>query len=564
MWQVVGRLLARIPPSLRSALYLWTAAASALMFADLAAITLVAVSVSSVASGSGLNAPWSPGVGLALAAAVLVVRGILALVVQWRTARTLARIEVDVAGQLTDGYLNAGWLWISGRDSNRAMRMAETGLSRVVNWFVKPMFTSVSDVVGVVAIAVLVLVWNPAVGIAALAYGCLVTFVLFRLLSPRVVASGRTSFAAEHTMQKRVSQAWTAAAEIRVFGLTDHFGDEVKQARAKRARANATATFMTSSPQYLLELALVTGLGLLALVMVLVGRGDAVFGVVAVLAVVALRLLPALLRLQSGMTMAKHNLVWAEGLLAEFDEMVAAGARTASVETPRDGSLVELAGVGLTYPSRAEPTLTGVDVTVRPGDRIGIIGASGSGKSTLAALLLGLIDPTSGVVRRAPVRAALLSQDAAVLDGTIRENLVFARPWLAQADEPRLRQALAAAGLLAEVDAMPDGLDTQVGESGRSLSGGQRQRLGLARALLDEPGLLVLDEPTSQLDDQNAAWVRAAMEQLPAEAAVVFVTHRPQLLGGFARVVEVADAQVVDVVTPKARAGVSYDRRHGR
>lgn len=555
MWRTARQILTFTSARLRLSLRLWTVAACALVLADLLAISLVAVSVSSLATGAApaIDVPWSPGVGLVLAAVVLAARDLAALAVLRGTARTLAAIEIDVGGQLTDRYLTTNWMWLRSRDSNQAMRLAETGVSRVVGWFVKPLYTAVADVTGVIAIAVLVLVWDPAVGIAALTYGCLVALLLFRVLSPRVVVSGQVSFSAEHRMMQRVSQAWAAAAEIRVFGITGTFADDVKQARAERARANAGAVVMSSAPQYLLELALVTGLGLLAAGLVAAGQAASVLTVVAVLAVAALRLLPAMLRLQSGLTTAKHNTVWAQALIAELEALTTISAQARPVGTPQDGALLHLAGVGVQYEGRDQPTLSDVDLTLHPGDRIGVIGSSGSGKSTLAAVILGLIEPTAGAVQRTPVRTALLSQDAPVLAGTIRDNLVFARPWLADTPDHRLREVLAAAGLAEEIDGLPDGLDSEVGEAGRSLSGGQRQRLGLARALLDEPALLVLDEPTSQLDDENAQWVRSAIVRLPDDVVVVFVTHRPQLLEGFERVLLVRDGQVVEVSGHAAR-----------
>ncbi len=555
MWRTARQILTFTSARLRLSLRLWTVAACALVLADLLAISLVAVSVSSLATGAApaIDVPWSPGIGLVLAAVVLAARDLAALAVLRGTARTLAAIEIDVGGQLTDRYLTTNWMWLRSRDSNQAMRLAETGVSRVVGWFVKPLYTAIADVTGVIAIAVLVLVWDPAVGIAALTYGCLVALLLFRVLSPRVVDSGQVSFSAEHRMMQRVSQAWAAAAEIRVFGITGTFADDVKQARAERARANAGAVVMSSAPQYLLELALVTGLGLLAAGLVAAGQAASVLTVVAVLAVAALRLLPAMLRLQSGLTTAKHNTVWAQALIGELEALTTISAQARPVGTPQDGALLHMAGVGVQYEGRDQPTLSEVDLTLHPGDRIGVIGSSGSGKSTLAAVILGLIEPTAGTVQRTPVRTALLSQDAPVLAGTIRDNLVFARPWLADTTDHRLLEVLAAAGLAEEIDGLPDGLDSQVGEAGRSLSGGQRQRLGLARALLDEPALLVLDEPTSQLDDENAQWVRSAIERLSDDVVVVFVTHRPQLLQGFERVLLVRDGQVVEVSGHAAR-----------
>ena len=139
--------------------------------------------------------------------------------------------------------------------------------------------------------------------------------------------------------------------------------------------------------------------------------------------------------------------------------------------------VARLRGVGLTYPNRNAPVLSGVDMEVRAGSHLGIVGPSGSGKSTLAALLLGLLQPTVGSMTRAPVRTALLSQDTTILAGTVRDNLVFERARLADAPESVFVGALTEAGLWQEVAALPNGLDTQVGEGGAALSGGQRQRL---------------------------------------------------------------------------------------
>ncbi|MEZ5091097.1 MAG: hypothetical protein R2719_16140, partial [Micropruina sp.] len=164
MWRTARHILTFTSPRRRLALYLWTAAACALVLADLVAIFLVANSVSSLATGAGpaIDVPWSPGIGLVLAAVVLALRDLTALAVQRGNARTLAAIEVDVAGQLTDRYLTTNWLWLRARDSSQAMRLAETGVSRVVGWFIKPLYTAIADITGVVAIALLILVWDPA------------------------------------------------------------------------------------------------------------------------------------------------------------------------------------------------------------------------------------------------------------------------------------------------------------------------------------------------------------------------------------------------------------------
>ncbi|MFM2437759.1 MAG: Lipid export ATP-binding/permease protein MsbA [Actinomycetota bacterium] len=566
MWSVARQLLAYAPSAQVRSLYLWVAAATGLVLADLVAITLVAFAVAAMTgAGQGTIAvPWSPGVGLGLAAAVLLARGVLALGVQRGLSGSLALIECSLAGRLTDGYLNAPWIWVRARNSTRAMRLAETGVSRVVASYLQPMLVSIPNVVGVVAISALVVLWSPMVALGAVAYGALMAWLLFRVLAPRVQRAGQTSFRAEHELQERVAQAWRAAAEIRVFGLSGVFAEDLRRTRRERAEASASAALMNHAPQYVMEIALIAGLGLVSLIAVALGRGEAVLTVVAVLGVVSLRLLPSLLRLQGGSTTVRHNRVWADQVLAELHDLAALPQSSPSADSgdspggsvgahhrPRTAPgavLLELRDVGLTYPDRPAPVLSGVDLVLRAGEHVGVVGPSGSGKSTLAAIVLGLLAPTEGTLTRAEARSALLSQDTTILAGSVRDNLVFERAGLADAPDTVFAAALAEAGLAAEVAALPQGLDTEVGEAGATLSGGQRQRLGLARALLDDPDLLVLDEPTSHLDDDNAAWVREALDRLPAHVAVVLITHRPALLEGFDTILTVGDGTITGAV----------------
>jgi subfamily B ATP-binding cassette protein MsbA len=163
------------------------------------------------------------------------------------------------------------------------------------------------------------------------------------------------------------------------------------------------------------------------------------------------------------------------------------------------------------------------------------VGPSGAGKSTLAALLPRFMDPTAGRVTLDGIdlrdvtlaslraRIGLVTQDVVLFDDTVRRNVAYGRPGVAETD---VRDALAAANALAFVDALPDGLDTRVGEGGARLSGGQRQRLAIARALLKDPPILVLDEATSALDAESERAVQEALERLMAGRTVLVIAHR--------------------------------------
>jgi ABC-type transport system involved in cytochrome bd biosynthesis fused ATPase/permease subunit len=219
---------------------------------------------------------------------------------------------------------------------------------------------------------------------------------------------------------------------------------------------------------------------------------------------------------------------------------------TVPLPAPPTRATVALHGVTARYRAGERPALAGFDLCLDPGRRVALVGPSGAGKTTVTNLLLRFLDPEEGSFtiagrdvrgyRQEDVRRhfALAGQEAHVFDSTIRENLRLARP--AASDED-LHAVLSRARLGEWVGSLPDGLDTLVGEDGTRLSGGQRQRLTLARALLADAPVLVLDEPTAHLDAETA-WT--LMEDVLAEAgdrSVLLITHRSEGLAQMDEVV---------------------------
>lgn len=211
-------------------------------------------------------------------------------------------------------------------------------------------------------------------------------------------------------------------------------------------------------------------------------------------------------------------------------------------------------GVRFAYAPGARPVLENLDLAVAEGERVAILGESGSGKSTLAQLLLRLWDPEAGRITLAGTdlrqvaqaevhaRIAFLSQETPLFSGTLRENLLLGD---ADAGEPALWDALRDAGLADFVAALPEGLETWIGETGVNLSGGQARRLALARALLKPAAVLLLDEPTEGLD---RAAERAFLETLETAArgrSLLLITHAPDLAGRVDRVLRLEGGRLV-------------------
>jgi ATP-binding cassette subfamily B protein len=211
---------------------------------------------------------------------------------------------------------------------------------------------------------------------------------------------------------------------------------------------------------------------------------------------------------------------------------------------PVRGAL-ELRGVRFRYPGGDREILSGVDLAVRPGETMALVGATGSGKTTLTALVTRLHDVTGGAVlldgadirrlRLADLRAAVATafEDPVLISASVRENVLLGSPGHSdnqtrdQTRDEQVWEALRVASADGFVAALPWGLDTRIGEQGMSLSGGQRQRLALARAVAGHPPVLVLDDPLSALDVHTEAEVEAALRRVLGEVTALVVAHRP-------------------------------------
>ena len=219
----------------------------------------------------------------------------------------------------------------------------------------------------------------------------------------------------------------------------------------------------------------------------------------------------------------------------------------------------------------ADPVLEGVNLSVRRGESLAVVGPSGAGKSTLMAMLAGNLLPSGGTVRvegtelsaatQDEVRSAsaLVAQTTWLFTGTIADNLRLAQPY---ATPSQMWQALEVARLDKEVALMPEGLETQVGEAGLGLSGGQAQRLSLARAFLADRPVLLLDEPTSQVDLASEAAIVESLEQLARGRTVVTISHRVGALTTADRTVRVEAGAVHDAGGAEAPGSASTAATH--
>jgi ATP-binding cassette subfamily C protein CydD len=311
-----------------------------------------------------------------------------------------------------------------------------------------------------------------------------------------------------------------------------------------------------------LELAATLGVALVAVTVgVRLAGGGLGFQAGLTVLVLAPELYLPLRQLGAQFHASADGLAVAERMLALLEAPPEVGAG-GTIEAPSLArAAIRFEGVSFMYPSRPGLVLDGLELEVRPGETVALVGESGAGKSTVAALLLRLAEPTEGRVTVGGIdlaqcdtnawrrHLAWVPQHPTLLHGTVADNIRLGAP---HASGERVREAAVLAGADAFVRGLPQGYDTVVGDGGRRLSAGERRRVALARAFLRNASFVLLDEPTADLDPASARLVAAAVGRLRRGRTVLLIAHRPELAAQADRVVVLAAGRAEPVPATEA------------
>ena len=330
----------------------------------------------------------------------------------------------------------------------------------------------------------------------------------------------------------------------RIASLTRSLGS----AQMRSASASALGSSLTGL------VADLTVVAVLAIAVPRVALGGLTIVQLTVITVVTLAAFEAVLALPSGLQEMGAASAAARRIFELTDTPPAVVGPTAPTPVP-DPTVVDATGLTFTYPGASRAAITGVSFRLAPGRPVVIVGPSGSGKSTVVALLLRQMDPGGGDLRLGGVdvracdpdevrsRIAVVPQRTHLFTGTLRDNLRLARP---SASDTDLVRAAKRARLHHVVSTWPDGYDTWIGEQGLQLSGGERQRLALARAFLREAPVLVLDEPTANLDALTERELLAEVWRASGTQATLIATHRVTRIADEAEVLVLRDGKIVE------------------
>lgn len=453
-----------------------------------------------------------------------------------------AKCQARLAREIVEMIVSAPYEWFLSRNSAELTRTIYADLNVWASSFVRTLLDTGNALFTIGIAVLLVTILARAVGLLVVALiGCLSIGFLV-LVRPKIKRFADEKRRRSNEVMAKTIQTILGIKDIKLSSRETFFTTALEDATRGIAYAMAGSTYWGGLPPVVMVM-----LGQILLVGIVfalwsVGASAAeIAGQVALLLLVSSRLVPALNQFSAGLSRLWDSTPFVQNvatLRQSLVEVIAQYKPKESLSLPiQNWRKISLRNIGFNYRADNASILSSIDADIERGKSYGIVGPSGAGKSTLVDLVLGLLRPTSGQIavddrsyEEIDIKSwqrhlAYVPQEPFLLDDTLRANVAFGIP-REKVDDERVMRCLELANLTPLVQSLKLRLDTPLYERGKRFSGGERQRIAIARALYNEPELLVLDEATSALDAANEAMVRVAIENLKGRVTTLVIAHR--------------------------------------
>lgn len=472
---------------------------------------------------------------------VMVIRTLLSVFFVRKTLFFLSRRGAAISSELFSKVLAQQLQGIQKHSVQEYVYSLTFGIEVITLRILAQFVTLVSDGSLLIVMAVGLIFVDPVMAISSFTMLATISLILYRMMHSRANKLGLLNSRTDIESREKVVEAISTFREVSVKNRQSHYVNNFEQSRFKISEILAENNFMPYMSKYVIESSVVLAALFIAAAQFMLSDAAQAVGTLSVFLAAGTRIAPAVLRLQQGAIQISSGIGTANSTLQMIDEF-SSSTRVSKISQPFQPTHVgfnpeiEVKNLRLLYPSATTNALNSISLKIQPGSLVAIVGPSGAGKTSLTDALLGVITPTDGTVlisglkpaeaiQKWPGAIAYVPQDISISNGTIAQNVALGYE-LSEVDESNIWHALETAQLAMHVRGLNGGIDTHVGERGSKLSGGQRQRLGIARALLSNPKLLVLDEATSALDGKSELDVSDAIYALKGAMTVVLIAHR--------------------------------------
>jgi ATP-binding cassette, subfamily B, bacterial PglK len=458
-----------------------------------------------------------------------------------RTLRYMSFRNAQISSTLVSKMLNRPVEKIFSKSIQHQIYNVTAGVDRLIGGVVTTLVLIASDLVLLIIILIGLMLVDPVTSIGTFVVFAGIGFLLYFLLHKRVATLNQKNVYLGIYFNQKIAEGINSFRDLFIKGGREYYVNEIRKSKMQLAEYDAEIRFIPNISKYTIEVSVILGITLISAIQFYLFDANRAIAVISVFLAASTRIAPAIVRLQQSVIAIKSSLSAAKPTFDLIEELIGIG-ELEKTETKIDiehlgfSPKVEVTNVKFMYASTKETTIQDISLDVNSGSFVAFVGPSGGGKSTLIDLILGLLAPSAGsikisglspieIIKKWPGSIGYVPQDVFIQNSTVKENICLGFNPESISDD-LVWQALQLADLSDFVKGLEGQLSYRISDAGKNLSGGQRQRLGIARALLTKPKIVIFDEATSALDAETENRVSESILKLTGECTVIFIAHR--------------------------------------
>ena len=441
-----------------------------------------------------------------------------------------------------------------------------TGISNLTTRVLANLVIVISDIALLIVLFLGLLLINPIVSISSLLMFSIAAYLINRIMKIQSFALGVEEAGLGVESNEKISEILNTYREAIVRNTRLNYINEITDQRFKLAEIEALRNFIPRLNKYLIEITMISGILFVAGLQFTINNAAQAISNLAIFLAAVTRIAPAVLRIQLGIISIQSGLGNSKKTIEIIDYVSKSTSEIINSNSPDflyngfKGD-ISIRDLEFSYDLMGAPVLECVNLEVFSGEQIAVVGSSGAGKTTLVDLILGIHAPTKGSVTisgmdpltsisRWPGAIAYVPQDIFMVNGSVWDNVTLGLN-IDSSHEKQVWDSLTLAKADKLVRDLPDGIFSEIGESGYKLSGGEKQRIGIARALFTKPKLLILDEATSALDADTEMVITDAIKSLKGSTTIIMIAHRLSSVRNADKVVFMSDGKIKSIGTFK-------------
>ena len=485
------------------------------------------------------------------------------ILLSWVRSKYSCKIQREMSVLMLNSYMGREYEFFLNNNVGDLMRGVSTDVQGVYD-LVYQGFRITAEILTIICICIYMCVsdWVMAVTMVLLALSCMLgIMILFKKKMGQWGALNRDYYA---ELNQHLLHAFQGIKEVVVMRRQQFFSDAYEKTYMKRQKCEIGQVVGAESPAYIIEGVCITGV-LLAVYFRISGLENTQNYVptLASFAVAAFRILPSLGRLSSSFNQFMFMLPTLDAVYTNIHEVRTDAEKMKDLQAQNESGLkkedfqgeLRAENVSWRYAKGNRDILKGLNICIKKGQSIGLVGQSGAGKTTLADLFLGILRPQSGIIRADGIDIVQIGDNWSKIIGYVPQNIYLTEQSIKEnvafgiekekIDDKKVETALEQAQLADVVADLPEGINTLIGERGIKLSGGQRQRIAIARALYEDPEIIIFDEATAALDTETEQMVMESLESLQGKKTLIIIAHRLTTIKHCDVIYEIADGKAV-------------------